>query len=76
MLRFEHEGDGELQTFLRLDGSPAGYVLRDPLRKAKVEGHVHGDQIRVVADREVELGWQIEGPTHGAIDDAVFTRPQ
>jgi S1-C subfamily serine protease len=57
--RFALPGDGELEFWLLADGTPAGYVLRDPVRKAKVERHVLGGEVRVVVDGALEPGWKI-----------------
>ena len=43
-LRFSHSGAGELETWVTLDGRPAGYVLRDPIRRSKVEVHLGSGQ--------------------------------
>ena len=76
MFRFDHGPDTELETWLRLDGGAAGYALRDPIRRAKLQWHFGDKIVRVVKDGDVELGWKIEGPTFDAIADDVFERPQ
>ncbi|MBK8099161.1 MAG: trypsin-like peptidase domain-containing protein [Planctomycetes bacterium] len=74
--RFSVPGDGDPEVWLFHDLQPAGFVLRDPVRRARVEVHLRGDQVRVVADGNLEPGWLGTAPRFSAIDDAVFRRPQ
>ena len=73
-MRFELPGDGDCEAWLFRDGSPAGGRWRDPLRKAKVEWHVRGEQLRVVVDGKLETGWTCSLRKVTAIDEAWFRR--
>jgi S1-C subfamily serine protease len=55
--RLRLDGDGECEAWFFADGTPAGFTFRDPLRRAKVEWHVRGEQLRVVVDGKLEPGW-------------------
>jgi S1-C subfamily serine protease len=72
--RFGLPGDGELEAWFFADGTPAGYAMRDPLRKARVEWYVSGGTVRVVADGKQEEGWKVEGPELGAQDETLVRR--
>ena len=61
--RFGLPGDGECEAWLFDDGTPAGFAFRDPLRRAKVEFHVRGTDLRVVVDGTIESGWTCSAPT-------------
>lgn len=74
--RFELPGDGELSTMVFHDGAAAGHVLRDPLRRAKVEWHYRGDALRVIVDGRLEPGWQLVPPQAVALDPVLFRRPR
>ncbi|HEX5054627.1 MAG TPA: trypsin-like peptidase domain-containing protein [Planctomycetota bacterium] len=67
-------GDGECEAWLFDDGSPAGYVFRDPLRRAKLEWHVRGQDLRVVVDGAIEPGWSAGKTSAVAVDEAWFRR--
>lgn len=73
-IRFALPGDGECEAWFFADGSPAGCVFRDPLRKAKVERHVRGDQLRLVVDGKLEPGWSAGARSTGTADEAWFRR--
>ncbi|MEC7583362.1 MAG: trypsin-like peptidase domain-containing protein [Planctomycetota bacterium] len=64
VMRFGHSGAGELETWVTLDGQPAGYVLRDPLRRVKAEVHLGGESLPGSDSADDEPG---SGPS-----DAVF----
>jgi hypothetical protein len=74
-------GDGELEVWLLLDGTPAGYAFRDPLRRARVELHVGApaaakeESLRVIVDGKFEAGWQSASRTATAPDASLFRRP-
>jgi hypothetical protein len=74
-------GDGDLEAWLFLDGTPAGYSFRDPLRKAKVEHHIIAMQdsglesMRVIVDGKLEAGWRSNALACTAPDAALFRRP-
>ena len=58
-------GDGDLEVWLRRDGTPAGYAFRDPVMRAHVAWHRDGDQVMRVIDGVVEADWQDFVPTAG-----------
>ncbi len=72
--RFALPGDGECEAWFFADGEPAGCTFRDPLRRAKVERHVRGEQVRFVVDGKLEPGWSGGPRTSGAVDEAWFRR--
>lgn len=72
--RFELPGDGECEAWFLLDGTPAGFVFRDPLRKARVAHYVLGHKLRVVADGELETGWSAGKRSTGTPDGTWFER--
>ncbi|MBL8727103.1 MAG: trypsin-like peptidase domain-containing protein [Planctomycetes bacterium] len=73
--RFLLPGDGECEAWRFADGTPAGCAFRDPLRRAKVEWHVRGAELRVVVDGRLEPGWTGSEPTAGDVDETWFRRP-
>lgn len=73
--RYALPGDGEMETWLFADGEPAGCQLRDPLRRARIELHVAGDEVRVIADGNHEPGWQLSRSPFEPVDEALFRRP-
>ncbi len=74
--RFALPGEGEVETMVFDDGEAAGCVLRDPVRKQRIELHVRGDQVRFVADGAIEPGWRIERRADEPVGDDVFARPR
>jgi S1-C subfamily serine protease len=72
--RFALPGEGECEAWFFADGAPAGCAFRDPLRRAKVERHVRGEQLRFVVDGKIEAGWTGSKRTSGAVDEAWFRR--
>ena len=58
--RFSLAGDGEMEALLFDDGTPAGFVMRDPVRKQKVEMHCRDGNVRVVFDGQTQRGWKLE----------------
>ena len=64
--RFEIPGQGDCEAWFLLDGTPAGYAYRDPVRKAHVAYHVRGRQLRVVVDGVIESGWSAGARTSSA----------
>ncbi len=60
--RFGLAGDGECEAWFFADGSAAGCAFRDPLRRARVELHVRGADLRVVVDGKLEPGWSGSRP--------------
>lgn len=73
--RFAIPGDGECEAWLLADGTPAGFAFRDPIRRAKVEWHVRGKNLRVVVDGVLQVGWSAGSHTEGPVDEAWFRRP-
>lgn len=73
-LRFAIPGDGECEAWFFFDGTPAGCAFRDPIRRARVERHVRGDQLRFVVDGKLESGWSNGPRTIGTADEAWFRR--
>jgi S1-C subfamily serine protease len=73
--RFAIPGDGECDAWLQADGTPAGCTFRDPLRRAKVEWHARGQQLRLVVDGVLQPGWSGGSHTEGPVDEAWFRRP-
>jgi S1-C subfamily serine protease len=72
--RFAIPGDGECEAWLFGDGTAAGFAFRDPLRRAKVEFHVCGTELRVVVDGRLEPGWTCTEPTGVDPAEHVFRR--
>jgi S1-C subfamily serine protease len=72
--RFELPGDGECEAWFLLDGTPAGFVFRDPLRRKRVAHYVLGHKLRVVADGELETGWSAGKRASGAPEASWFER--
>ena len=72
--RFAIAGAGECEAWLSLTGEPLGYTFRDPVRRAKVEYHVHPDQLYVVADGELEPGWRVVKAGEVPLDEDWFAR--
>ncbi len=72
--RFALPGDGECEAWLFADGSPAGFTFRDPLRRARVEWHVRGQDLRFVVDGKLEPGWSSGNRGLGQADEAWFRR--
>lgn len=72
--RFELPGDGDCEAWFFHDGTPAGCAFRDPLRRARVEWHVRGDQLRVVVDGVLEPAWSASPRRTGPVDEAWFRR--
>ncbi len=72
--RFALPGDGDCEAWFFADGTPAGCVFRDPLRRAKVERHVLEKQLRMVVDGKLEPGWSAGARTTGVADEAWFRR--
>ncbi len=72
--RFAIPGDGDCEAWFFPDGTPAGCSFRDPLRKARVERHVRGEQLRFVVDGVLEPGWTGGQRTLGTCDEAWFRR--
>ena len=58
--RFSLVGDGGMEALLFDDGTPAGFVMRDPVRKQKVEMHCRDGNVRVVFDGQTQRGWKLE----------------
>jgi len=58
--RYALTGDGEMEALLFDDGTPAGFVMRDPVRKQKVEVHCRDGNVRVVFDAETQRGWKLD----------------
>ena len=75
--RFAFPGDGELEALIFEDGAPAGFAMRDPVRKQKVEFHCDGAQARWILDGQCVRGWKVVDSKHDTdIDRSSFRRPQ
>ena len=74
--RFALPGDGERETWLFADGTPAGYALRDPVRRARIERHLRGGDVRTIVDGKLEPGWTIDATGAGRLEDDLFARPR
>ncbi len=75
--RLGFPGDGEMEALLFEDGSPAGFTMRDPVRKQKVEFHCDGTQARWIIDGQCVRGWRVTQSTHDVdVDPSLFRRPQ
>jgi len=72
--RFELPGDGECEAWFLLDGTPAGFVFRDPLRRARVAYYVSGHKLRVVSDGDLQTGWSAGKRASGAPEASWFER--
>ncbi len=57
--RFGLPGDGDLEVWLRRDGTPAGYAFRDPVLRAHVAWYRDGDRVMRVIDGVAEPDWQV-----------------
>ncbi|MCA8951367.1 MAG: trypsin-like peptidase domain-containing protein [Planctomycetes bacterium] len=74
--RYRLPGEGDCEAWLTIDGEPLGCAFRDPLRKARVEYHVHGDRLFVVVDGEPHQDWRITARGDVEFDEGWFRRPQ
>ena len=72
--RFAIPGDGDCEAWFFLDGTPAGFAFRDPVRRARVEWYVRGTKLRVVVDGELERGWSSGMRATGKAEDHWFRR--
>lgn len=72
--RFEVPGDGECEVLCFADGTPAGFVMRDPLRRQKVEWHWRGKRLRAFVDGKLEAGWSMSPVAAASVDEALFRR--
>ena len=61
--RFALPGEGSMELLLHDDARPAGWILRDPVRKVLREVHVapDGTNVRVILDGVLVDGWSVEG---------------
>lgn len=65
--RYALAGDGELEFFLFADGSPAGFSMRDPVRRQRIELHCRDGRARLILDGAVQPEWCV---THRLADEA------
>jgi len=72
--RFALPGDGDCEAWLFLDGTPAGFAFRDPMRRAHVQWFVRDTKLRVVVDGELETGWSSGMRATGKPEDQWFRR--
>ncbi len=56
--RFGVPGEGDVEVWLRRDGTPVGYAFRDPLLRAHVAWHRGRDRILCIVDGVAEPGWE------------------
>ncbi|MCY2955758.1 MAG: trypsin-like peptidase domain-containing protein [Planctomycetota bacterium] len=74
--RYALPGDGEMEFYLFEDGAPAGYRLRDPVRKKLVTRHFAAPVARVIVDGALEASWSVQSLTLGAEEvPGTFRRP-
>lgn len=72
--RFLLPGSGDCEAWFLLDGTPAGFAFRDPVRKARVEFYVRNNKLRVVVDGELEMGWSSGQRATGKAEESWFRR--
>jgi S1-C subfamily serine protease len=72
--RFLMPGDGDCEAWFLLDGTPAGFSFRDPVRRARVEWYVRGTKLRVVVDGDLEQGWSSGMRATGKAEQRWFRR--
>ncbi len=72
--RFLLPGDGDCEAWFFLDGKPAGFAFRDPVRRAHVEWYVRDNKLRVVVDGELEQGWSSGMRVTGKAEEQWFRR--
>ena len=72
--RFALPGEGECEAWFFLDGEPAGFAFRDPIRRAHVQWYARGNKLRVVVDNELERGWSAGMRAIGTPEEQWFRR--
>ena len=72
--RFALTGAGECEAWFFLDGTPAGFAFRDPIRRSRVQWYIRGNKLRVVVDGDLERGWSVGKRATGAPDEQWFRR--
>ncbi|MGK0303062.1 MAG: hypothetical protein ACI89X_003949, partial [Planctomycetota bacterium] len=72
--RFLMPGDGDCEAWFLLDGTPAGFAFRDPVRRARVEWYVRNTKLRVVVDGDLEQGWSSGMRATGKAEEHWFRR--
>jgi len=72
--RFALPGAGDCEAWFFLDGTPAGFAFRDPVRRAHVQWHVRGNKLRVVVDGDLERGWSSGKRATGEPEEQWFRR--
>ena len=72
--RFALPGDGDCESWFFLDGTPAGFAFRDPIRRARVQWYVRGNKLRVVVDNDLERGWSGGKRATGTPEEQWFRR--
>lgn len=72
--RFALPFDGDCEAWFFLDGKPAGFSFRDPIRRARVQWMVRDTKMRVVVDGELEPGWSTGLRTTGQAEEQWFRR--
>lgn len=72
--RFGLPGDGDCEAWFFLDGTPAGFAFRDPIRRARVQWYVRGNKLRVVVDGQLERGWSVGKRATGEPEEQWFRR--
>ncbi len=72
--RFALPGTGDCEAWFFLDGTPAGFAYRDPMRRSLVQWHIRGNKLRVVVDGDLERGWSGGKRATGTPEEQWFRR--
>jgi hypothetical protein len=72
--RFALPGAGDCEAWFFLDGTPAGFAYRDPMRRSRVQWHIRGNKLRVVVDGDLERGWSGGKRAIGTPEEQWFRR--
>lgn len=72
--RFALPGEGDCEAWFTLDGKPAGFAFRDPVRRAYVQCFVQEHKLRVIVDGDLEPGWSAGKRVTGVVEESMFRR--